>query len=326
MLVDVMIPAFNAARTIGRAVASALAQREVASVIIVDDCSADGTAEAALAAADGDKRLRLVRFERNRGPAAARNHAMGLGEAPLIAMLDSDDWLLPERFGTLLAGPPDWDFVADNILFIPEAFEDQPLPDAMLAGLADRRRPLRLAEFIDRNISRGGRNRGELGFLKPMFRREVLGLLDLRYAEDVRLGEDFVLYAKAMARGARFMLSHRCGYIAIERAGSLSGRHRTADLEALHTASLALAREEGVSAGEAGLLASHAASIARKIAHRRFLDRKQSGGLGKAITGLGMKPSALAGVVADVWKDKRKALRPPGPVDLRFLLSADDFS
>lgn len=325
MLVDVMIPAFNAADSIGRAVETALEQREVASVIVVDDCSTDGTANVVREVASGDPRLRLVQFERNQGPAAARNHALGLGDAPFVAMVDSDDWLLPGRFATLLAGQAGWDFMADNILFIPEQCKTMPLPDAMLAGLADKRRRLGLAEFIDRNISRPGRKRGELGFLKPVFRRELLELLDLRYAENVRLGEDFVLYAKAMARGARFILSQRCGYIAIERAGSLSGQHRTADLEALHEASLRIGDESGLSRAERSLLAAHAASIGRKAAHRRFLDQKRDSGLIGAISDLASTPRTLAHVCVDIIRDKRAVHSPPPAPQLRLLLDNADF-
>ena len=109
----VVIAARNASQTIARAVRSALGEPQVAEVIVVDDASADDTAEAALAADDGSGRLRLIVLEHNVGPAAARNRAIERASAPLIAVLDADDFLLRGRFEQLL-GRDDWDFVADN--------------------------------------------------------------------------------------------------------------------------------------------------------------------------------------------------------------------
>lgn len=325
-MIDVIIPAFNAGATIGHSVATSLAQQEVASVIVVDDCSTDHTGEAALAAAAGDSRLRLERFSQNRGPAAARNHALGLAKAPYVAMVDSDDWVLPGRFKTLLAKAADWDFAGDNILFVPETIMAAPLPEAVLAAIPDKWRLLGLSEFVERNISKKGRKRSELGFLKPVFRRELLALHDLGYAENVRLGEDFVLYSKAMARGARFMLSQRCGYVAIERPASLSGLHRKSDLDALRTASIQLAIEIGLSPAERHLLADHAASISHKIAHREFLERKSAVGLVRAILEMAVLPRVLLRALTDILADKQAARGPESEPTWRLLLNSDDFS
>jgi glycosyltransferase involved in cell wall biosynthesis len=94
--VSVVIPAYNRERLIGRAVDSALAQRPArpAEVIVVDDCSTDRTVE--VARAHG---ARVVRHERNAGPAAARNTGVRAATEPWIGMLDSDDEWRP----TLLA-------------------------------------------------------------------------------------------------------------------------------------------------------------------------------------------------------------------------------
>jgi glycosyltransferase involved in cell wall biosynthesis len=89
--ISVVIPVFNRERTIGRAIASALAQsRPPAEIVVVDDGSTDGTA--GVVAAFGD-RVRYV-FQPNAGASAARNHGVKRASAPWIAFLDSDDhWL-----------------------------------------------------------------------------------------------------------------------------------------------------------------------------------------------------------------------------------------
>jgi hypothetical protein len=78
-----------------------------------------------------------------------------------------------------------------------------------------------------------GFHRKELGYLKPLIRRSFLDHHGLRYDEGLRLGEDYALYARALAAGARFLLVPTAGYVAVERADSLSARHNRRDLEAL---------------------------------------------------------------------------------------------
>ncbi len=88
----VIIAAKNASDTIDIAIRSALVEPEVAEVMVIDDGSTDTTSDVAHAADDGTGRLRVVRFDVNRGPSAARNHAISISSAPLISILDADDF------------------------------------------------------------------------------------------------------------------------------------------------------------------------------------------------------------------------------------------
>lgn len=67
--------------------------------IVVDDCSADATAIAAVVAAHGSD---LVRHQANRGPAAARNTGLEQVRTPCVAFVDSDIALEPDTLATLL--------------------------------------------------------------------------------------------------------------------------------------------------------------------------------------------------------------------------------
>lgn len=319
--VCVVIPAYNAAATIGRAVASALAQPEVAEVIVVDDASGDETVARARAADDGSHRLSMLALPVNQGPSGARNAAIHASRAPFLAILDADDYLLPGRFSRLLARRG-WDLIADNIVFVLEGAED--LPASMPAG--DRHRRLNLHEFVERNISRPGRPRAELGFLKPLIRRAALDKLGLRYQQNVRLGEDYLLYAEALARGAVFELSEACGYVAVERAISLSGLHRTEDLARLLDADRRLAENVALSAADRAILNQHVASIDSKHAHRRFLDDKRMAGGWRALQPLLKRPSSLLTVARAIARDKLEATPAARPGTARLLFAADEFA
>lgn len=102
-LVSIMMPAHNAERYIGAAIASARAQTYTNwELIIVDDGSTDGTATIAARAAASDPRVRLIR-QPNGGEAVARNTALAHLRGELIAFLDADDAYLPHHLAVTVA-------------------------------------------------------------------------------------------------------------------------------------------------------------------------------------------------------------------------------
>ena len=101
-VVSVIIPAYNRAATLPRAIASVRAQDfSDWELILVDDGSRDASAEAALAC--GDPRVRVIRHAVNRGAPAARNTGIKEAAGRLIAFLDSDDEWLPGKLGPQVA-------------------------------------------------------------------------------------------------------------------------------------------------------------------------------------------------------------------------------
>lgn len=110
-LVSVIIPAFNAERTLGETLESALAQTlQDIEVIVIDDGSTDGTREIARSFAARDPRVRIV-VQENGGVADARNAGINAARAPLVSPLDADDvWhpsFLEKVHAALTAGGED---------------------------------------------------------------------------------------------------------------------------------------------------------------------------------------------------------------------------
>jgi len=320
--IAVIIAAYNASATIARSVKSALAAAHVAEVIVVDDASSDDTADVAIAASEGDARFRALRQQINQGPSAARNRAIRETSAPLIAILDADDFFLPERFERLLA-EEDWDLCADNIVFVADPSELSTF-DLDAGGLTRTHEAVAIdfEHFVLGNISqRGGLNtrrrmRGELGFLKPVVRRAFLEEHQLSYDEDCRLGEDFLLYTRALALGARMKVAPSCGYAALVRPNSLSSQHRIEDLAALLRGSREILATLPLSPQNKLCLEAHAASIQRKVHHREILQVRGEKGLAAGVwAGFG-KPTALIDIASErVLKPQERQTTP------RFLMT-----
>lgn len=93
-LVSVIIPTFNRARFVGRAIDSVLSQTfQDFELIVVDDGSTDGTAELL---SKNYPNIRIF-LQPNRGVASARNLGIRNASGELIAFLDSDDEWLPRK-------------------------------------------------------------------------------------------------------------------------------------------------------------------------------------------------------------------------------------
>jgi glycosyltransferase involved in cell wall biosynthesis len=93
--VSVVIPAYNAERTILETLTSVLSQSAGdLEVIVVDDGSTDGTGT--VAASTGDRRVRVLR-QPNAGHASARNTGIADARGKYVAVVDADDIWLPHK-------------------------------------------------------------------------------------------------------------------------------------------------------------------------------------------------------------------------------------
>lgn len=93
--VSVIIPTYNRAAKVTRAISSVLDQTfNDFELIVVDDGSVDDTNETLAGFHD---RIIVIRHEKNLGVSAARNSGIKVSQSPLIAFLDSDDYWLPGK-------------------------------------------------------------------------------------------------------------------------------------------------------------------------------------------------------------------------------------
>lgn len=231
--VSVVIPVYNGAAYIGRAVRSALEQSlHDIEVFVVDDGSSDETPAIVEALAGQDSRLRLLRMERNGGPSAARNRGIAQARGRWIAILDADDWFAPDRLQILVergeaAGA---DFVSDNLLvWFEEAgngFEmfsaDRPLPSILSAEA-----------FVLGNLPDYENPRRSMGFLKPLMKLDFLQRHNLCYDEAMRFAEDYKLYLEGLLAGANWVTIPSAHYTYVVRDASLTANHSADDLARL---------------------------------------------------------------------------------------------
>lgn len=99
----VVIPVFNEAATLRDLVEAVRAQRPVQEIIVVDDCSKDGTGEVVDKIAAEIPGVKVLHHETNRGKGAALRSGFSLATAPYVIVQDADLEYDPEEYYKLLA-------------------------------------------------------------------------------------------------------------------------------------------------------------------------------------------------------------------------------
>ena len=195
--VSVIMPAYNVEPYVGDAIRSALAQTWTDfELIVVDDGSRDGTAEAVKALAREDSRIQFLQ-QTNRGLAGARNSALRAARGEFFALLDSDDLWEPAFLAEQLAilrDRPDVDIVTGNGWCLGGARHGQlarPSPDP---------RPIPdLLSIIGDEWS---------VFIMSVVRRRVYTAIG-PFDEDMRSNEDYDFWLRAAVAGFTFARNDR---------------------------------------------------------------------------------------------------------------------
>jgi glycosyltransferase involved in cell wall biosynthesis len=133
-LVSVVMPTYNRARLLSRAVNSVLDQTYPNfELIVVDDCSTDGT-EGVMQGFQDD-RIRYIRHEKNQGAPIARNTGIRAAKGKYIAFQDSDDvWLstkLEKQVNAFNSAPSDLGVIYTSFWLISD-YEKTLIPSSYL--------------------------------------------------------------------------------------------------------------------------------------------------------------------------------------------------
>jgi teichuronic acid biosynthesis glycosyltransferase TuaG len=103
-LVSIIMPTYNSARFVRRAIESVMRQTcSCWELLVVDDCSSDDTVAIIEALAAHDNRIKPCHLDSHKGAAGARNEAIVKATGEYIAFLDSDDCWLPEKLEKQIA-------------------------------------------------------------------------------------------------------------------------------------------------------------------------------------------------------------------------------
>jgi glycosyltransferase involved in cell wall biosynthesis len=181
--VSLILPCYNHAALLERAVASCHAQRGLMEILIVDDHSVDRSLEIAHKLAAVDDRVRVLQTDRNLGPGGARNAGVRAARGSHVSFLDTDDELIGTFFGDALdlmvEHPPMLAVKGEMEFFDPIKGYVLPEFDPRYGGVAlssscgmviDRGTFLRLGGFPEDPIFRGPLGGEDVAFMEAVIK------------------------------------------------------------------------------------------------------------------------------------------------------------
>ncbi|QQP88683.1 glycosyltransferase family 2 protein [Skermanella sp. TT6] len=221
---SVVIPTYNRAEHVARAVRSVRAQTFPAhEIVVVDDGSTDGTADIldALAREDGPPVVALR--QANRGAGAARNLGIGAAAGDWVALLDSDDAWLPgklEAARRMIGREPGLDFIHSRCVQdfgqnFGQDFGQDPGPDGGTAAEP----PLTAEQRCDPAVLLTG---WHIKTSSVILRRDLLDRIGGLFPTDLRTCEDFELFWRAAIAADRIGFAPEAGTVIANIPTSLS--------------------------------------------------------------------------------------------------------
>lgn len=284
-VISVIVPVYNRAPTIGRCLASILAQdcRDI-EVIVVDDGSTDAGTGICRAFAALDSRVVLLR-QANRGVAAARNAGLARASAEYVTFVDSDDYLDTGTVSVFLPHLAPGRIVAAGYRVLRAGQPDWIWEELLNEGLVDREVALTMLYRDDsfRNY-----------LWNKVFPRALFD--GIRFPEGL-VYEDIDVMWRLFEAASEVMLLPRCGYNYVLRPGSITSdsalwksldcaeihierfekaRIRTPEIERLLARSVALACMELPVFALLHPCKRHAWRVRRETVNSRLLGLQQS--------------------------------------------------
>jgi glycosyltransferase involved in cell wall biosynthesis len=179
-LVSVIVPVYNGAKFLREALESVSPQNYAPmEIIVIDDGSTDETAQVVQAFTEQSRAPVQYVYQENRGPAAARNHGLGIARGDIIAFQDADDVWTQDKLAVqldLLARHPSASVVLGFTRLTQMSGQEQVIGQSGLVTVLQA----------------------------ALFRRTVfdqVGVLN----EDLRLGEDVDWYLRALEQDVQII-------------------------------------------------------------------------------------------------------------------------
>ena len=218
MRYSVIIPIYNAEKTLGRCLNSIASQvRDDIEILLIDDGSTDESFQICQTYAQKYPQFRPLHQE-NEGVSSARNRGLDMACGEYILFADSDDYVSPNYFSVLdqaLAGNP------DLLLFGYQNFGA--VNTAWNLGIYTVSDPVEIAKKADYAM------RAYLfsSLWSKAFRRDLIAENDIRFSQNLSIGEDqafifsFALHVKKMKS-----ILNTLYHVSVENMDSLSRKRR----------------------------------------------------------------------------------------------------
>ena len=212
--VTVLMTAYNREAYIAAAIEGVLAQTfGDFELLIVDDCSTDGTVDVAQAYVS-DSRVKVIRNPANLGDYPNRNHGLGLVRGTFVKFQDSDDVIYPHALATMhgyLVGAPEAAFALSGIWL------SGPCPMLLTPRMSYER------EFLGLGLFHGGPS-------NALFRTEALK--SLQGFPLMGVGSDYVFWVSACARVSILLIPGDLQWYRIHAGQELQSSRAAADYNA----------------------------------------------------------------------------------------------
>ncbi len=186
-IVSVIMPVYNAEKTVARAMDSLLSQSyPYLEIWAVNDGSRDGSRALLEAYAARDARVRVL-SQQNAGPAAARNAALEACTGEYIAFADSDDTVEPDAYERMVDAIAVCDLVIGRYYFV--------FGGTSVRGLIPENRRLDRAEFLAELLKQPG-SFYYSALWNKLYRADIVRSLGLTFDKFFSWGEDFAFNAQ----------------------------------------------------------------------------------------------------------------------------------
>ena len=214
-LISIIVPVYNAERTLHRCVTSLVEQSYPnIEILLVNDGSKDASLEMCRGYEQQDSRIRVI-DKPNGGVSSARNAGLDVARGEYIMFCDSDDWVSPLWCEHLVRNHIPQNLTVCEIAWGgPDAeTKDQQLSEEIIV---ERNRFLQFSFVMCPPWNK-------------LFERNAIQKSDLRFSGDLRLGEDliFVMEYLCNVQGHVRILPQRLYYYDTSTEGSLSKRSAT---------------------------------------------------------------------------------------------------